>query len=144
MAEQFEIAAWRHVRVAEALHSLHEHDDAGYHCGVAGENALKALLQKAGLESHWVGLGVNLRNTPMRGHFPTLHALVQGVRAEIASSAHGRYASAISGIVLDPSFAVRFSGWHIDIRYADTMYTPVSGAVCAQWLEDAHDLVLAI
>jgi hypothetical protein len=144
MAEQYEVAAWRHVRTAEKLLAELEYDDSGYHAGIAGENIVKALLQNSGLEAYWQSLAIPMQQTPMRGHFPKLHSMISQVRADIASSASGRQSANPSAVVLDPSFANRFAGWDINIRYADTTCTPVSKAVSETWLADAHDLILTI
>ena len=152
MAEQFDIAAWRHHRVAETLEILAELDDAGYHFGVCGENAVKYALWAAGVQAAWIRAGAavgkspaqSLKRTPMRGHFPTLKSLINKTRAEISIYATGRHAAPIAAMVLDPSFAGRFADWHIDIRYADAAHTPVSALKCATWHRDADDFVLAL
>ncbi len=152
MAEQYGVAALRHQRVAGSLELGAELDDAGYHFGVCGENALKYALWASGVESAWICIGAtrgmsaraSLRTTPMRGHFPTLATLVQQTQAEIALYATGRFSGPISAVVLSPSFSRRFSGWNINIRYADNQYTPVSSQTCAAWHADADDLVFSL
>jgi hypothetical protein len=152
MAEQFDIAAWRHHRVGESLEAIGELDDAGYHFGVCGENAVKYALWASGVRAAWLSAGAatgkspsqSLKGTPMRGHFPTLTSLVRKVQTEIAVHATGRHAGPIMATLLNPSFSSRFAGWDIDIRYADPHYTPVTPATCSSWHGDADDLVLAI
>ena len=77
MAEQYEVAAWRHLGVGEKLLAQQEIDDAGYHFGVSGENSLKAMLQLAGLEAHWLAAGIRLNRTAMRAHFPNIQSLTK-------------------------------------------------------------------
>ncbi len=152
MAEQYEVAAWRHHRVAELLVAGGELDDAGYHFGVCGETAVKHLLWASGVEAAWIAIGATggktpdaaLKGTPMRRHFPTLQKLSADVRNEILLYGKGRYAAAINSFVIDPAFSKRFSGWNINIRYADGAFTPVSKATCDAWQRDADDLVLAL
>jgi len=152
LAEQYEVAAWRHHRVGELLVAAGELDDAGYHFGVCGETAVKHLLLASGVEAAWIAIGAAtgktvteaLNKTPMRKHFPTLKKLVVNVQGEIAMYARGRYSPTITSLVLDPEFSKRFSGWDINIRYADQNSTPVSKAKCAEWQRDADDFVLAL
>lgn len=144
MAEQYGVAAWRHHDVAETLEHLGFLDDAGYHFGVCGENAVKHSLRAAGVESVWVAAKISLKKTPMKQHFPTLKSFVKRAQADIAVNAQGRFAAAVASLVLDPSFANRFNGWHINIRYADTTNTPVAGGTCSGWHTDADDLVLGL
>lgn len=151
MAEQFDIAAWRHHRVGEALEAIGELDDAGYHFGLCGENALKYALWASGVCAAWITAGAasrktpaqSLIGTPMRGHFPSFANLVRKAQAEIAVHAKGRYAGPVMSTLLDPGFSSRFAGWDIDIRYADPRYTPVTAASCTAWHQDADVLVLA-
>jgi|HubBroStandDraft_4_1064222.scaffolds.fasta_scaffold487716_2 hypothetical protein len=152
MAEQFDIAAWRHHRVGESLEVMGELDDAGYHFGVCGENAVKYALWASGVHAAWISAGAaigksrsrSLQGTPMRGHFPSLVSFVRKAQTEIAVHATGRYAGAVMSTLLAPSFSSRFAGWDINIRYADPRYTPVTPATCTSWHVDADDLVLAI
>src|SRR4051794_13118464 len=103
MAEQFDIAAWRHHRVGETLEVMGELDDAGYHFGVCGENALKYALWASGVYAAWITAGAaigkspseSLRGTPMRSHFPSVATLVRKAQTEIAVHATGRYAGPI-------------------------------------------------
>lgn len=152
MAEQYDVAAWRHHRVGEMLENGAELDDAGYHFGVCGENAVKYALWASGVQAAWIRIGAgqgksvrdSLTGTPMRGHFPTLTTLVQQTRSNIAVHATGRFSGPVAAIVLSPNFIQRFAGWSIDIRYADTQHTPVSSQTCTAWHADADDLVLSL
>lgn len=148
MAEQYDVAAWRHQRAAEALEGANEYDDAAYHYGLVGETAIKHALRASGCEAAWLANRTGktdkskLRDTPMRAHVQDLAAVVTQTAAEIALFATGRLAQPITLHVLSPSFQNRFKGWHIDIRYADPTYTPVTAATLAQLRADAADLLL--
>jgi len=140
MVERYDVAAGRHLRVARHLERHGEIDDAAYHYGVVGEVAVKHALRASGVESRWQ----SLKETPMRGHFPSLQSKVSAVRADIAAFATGRLAGPIQREVLGPAFAGRYAGWHIDIRYADDALTPVDRTRCAAWARDAEALILAL
>lgn len=142
--EQFDIAAARHHHVGELLHQQNEFDDAGYHYGVCGENAVKHALRAAGVEAAWIALGTNLRRTPMRAHFATLTGLVSAFQADIALHASGRHAGLISAYIASPAFGAMFANWSIDIRYADASCTPVPVEACEQWADDATNLMLQL
>lgn len=144
MAEQYDVAAWRHHSVAEKLEEAGDLDDAGYHFGVCGETAVKQALRASGVEANWIAAGISLKRTPMLQHFPTLTTFVTRSRNDIAVFAVGRHAAPITGIILDVSFLQRFSGWHINIRYADLSYTPVSSGICGAWHQDADELILGL
>ena len=138
--------------MAELLLEHGEVDDAAYHFGICGENAVKQMLRLAGVEAAWITAGAAngktprqaLANTPMRGHFPSLVNLVQAAQQDIALYATGRYSAHISSLVLSSSFKFRFAGWEINIRYADSVCTPVTQQDCSAWNADADDLVLAL
>lgn len=49
MTERYDIAAERHHRVAAQLEANGETDDAAYHYGLVGENALKYGLLTSGV-----------------------------------------------------------------------------------------------
>lgn len=144
MTEQYNVAAVRHLRVGELLANRQEGDDAAYHCGIAGETAIKWALQQAGCAAQWTAAKVKPKKTPMNKHFASaggVHELVDQCRVEIGMWASGRLAAPIHALVLDPSFAHRFKGWSIDIRYADSTLTPVAVADVERFLTDATDLV---
>jgi hypothetical protein len=142
MTEQYQVAAWRHHETAEALQGRGFLDDAGYHYGVSGENSVKYALQASGVEAGWLHVNVNLLGTPMRAHFPKIQTLCDQAKAHIAMYATGRLAGAISNKISDISFSGKFVGWNINIRYADTDFTPVDPAVCSGWESDSLDLLL--
>lgn len=148
MVERYGRAAEQHIDAGDRLRLHNMLDDAGYHFGVSGENSVKYALEVSGMQSKWVqdgaarGLSRNesLMGTPMRGHFPRLKDLIVRVRSEIAINATGRHAAPILAKVLSTSFDSVFSGWDIQIRYADTTCTPISPADCTRWKADAEDL----
>jgi hypothetical protein len=144
MTEQYEIAALRHFDVAELLLAQLHLDDAGYHFGIAGENALKHALQSAGMEQFWQNNGVGPNKTPMRKHYPHLEPSVVAEEQMILAHAQGRLASPLAQLISAPNHGSRFNNWSIDIRYADTICTPVPAASCAQWQEDAADMLLRL
>lgn len=130
MAEQFALAALRHLQTAELLESSGRTDDAAYHYGLAGENAVKQTLVSSGIAA--IPLPHHLRK-----HFDTqLHTAIANAAAAITALASGRLAADVqSGI-----FNQRFVGWSITIRYADTDY-PVTAQNLAAWKADAVHLV---
>ncbi|WP_295437712.1 hypothetical protein [uncultured Thiodictyon sp.] len=141
MTEQYDVAAARHHRVAEHLEMNGEIDDAAYHYGLVGENALKYALCKSGVAGVWNGARMKPRNTPMGKHLPSLTSAIQGFITDIQLHAVGRVGAELQAVVGDPAFVSRFQGWSLDIRYADHTCTPVSLVDCQRWSLDA-DLVL--
>jgi hypothetical protein len=129
MAEQYDVAAGRHLQVGRNLLQHKDFDNAGYHLGVSGECALKYGLLKAG-------------TSIPRKHFRSLAGeAAKEVASRSAAFATGRISAPIVAIVSDPSFPQRFRGWSINIRYADTSCTPVTRADCDRWCKDASELV---
>ncbi len=141
MPERFELAAARHLRVGTVLFSANEIDDAAYHFGVGGENAIKHALRSCGLEAVWAAQGKSPHETPMRKHFPNLTNLVLSAQNDIALNATGRLAQAVQQEVIGGNFGQRYGGWSIDIRYADDAKTPVSNLDCTKWKSDTEELV---
>jgi hypothetical protein len=152
MTEQYDVAAWRHLNAAGELERACQYDDAAYHFGLAGENAIKQILRASLVEAAWLAIGRAhgqqsrraLANTPMRGHIPTLQNLVTASRPAILAFAVGRHAGLARTELFGPGFLTMLRGWSIDIRYADTDYTPVAPATCRRWGRDAADLVLKL
>jgi hypothetical protein len=152
MPENFAVAAERHLRVGELLFKAEEYDDAGYHFGVCGEILVKHALREAGVEREWILSGAalgkspkkTLLSTPMRRHLPELTSVMPNFQTEIALYMSGRFSPAVTSLILVPSFIARFGGWHIDIRYADPLYTPVDRATCQRWYDDATDFFLGL
>lgn len=141
MTEQYDVAAARHHRVAEHLAANGEIDDAAYHYGLVGENALKHALRRSGVAAVWGAAGKKPRNTPMGKHLPPLTAEIQAFIGDIHLYAAGRIGAALQAVVSDPAFANRFQGWSLHIRYADNQCTPVDPIDCQRWALDS-DLVL--
>lgn len=141
MSEQYLVAAKRHYDVGEMLMANGANDDAGYHFGLSGETAIKAMLQLSGIETGWLGSGKSPRKTPMRSHLPQIKTLITMAQAEIQQYAQGRLAGEVTRVMLDPAFSARFDKWMISIRYADTQCTPVKDADCARWRRDALDML---
>jgi hypothetical protein len=135
MAERYDVAAKRHFDVADLLEKQGELDDAGYHYGLVGENALKHALR--------VCLSKSVKGRD--GHFPDLKAAIIGFQGDIAvfasGSGIGKY---LYELINDPTFAARFGGWNIDIRYADDRRTPVAQADCARWGNDAAGFMVKL
>ena len=138
MTERYSVAAERHHRVAVRLEADGETDDAAYHYGLVGENALKYGLFKSGVAQAWDSGGIKRTNTPMGKHFPKLTPIIRDLIADIRLFASGRIGAQIQSVVDDSAFAGRFQGWSIDIRYADDQCTPVDPADCARWAQDAE------
>lgn len=132
MAERYDVAAKRHFDVADLLEKRGELDDAGYHYGLVGENALKHALR--------VCLSKSVKGRD--GHFPNLTAAISVFQTDIAAFASGSgIGRHLYQLTNDPTFAGRFGDWKIDIRYADDQCTPVSPADCARWGGDAEDFM---
>ena len=148
MTEQYDIAADRHYRVAEQLETSGEIDDAAYHYGLVGENSLKHAMRNAGVANQWSQPRKKARQTPMGKHLPALTLEMQNFASDIHLFATGRIGARLQSILNDPTFGALFSGWSIDIRYADTQYTPVNAGDCQRWGQDArfvlHRLVLMV
>lgn len=131
MPEQFDIAARRHFATAETLEAEGRLDDAGYHYGLAGENAVKqSCIAACGpltkdLKQHFVG---GLRQAIQ------LSQAVSGVLAT------GRLCGGLAADLRANTFASRFDGWDIQIRYAHTDF-PVDSARVATWKADAIALL---
>jgi hypothetical protein len=140
VVEQYDRAAVRHYQVADLLEREGETDDAAYHYGLVGENALKHALVQAGVWAAWQLAGQKRGNTPMGKHLPNLTNSLQHVIGDIQRNASGRHGAALNAVVSDPTFAGRFQGWCIDIRYADDGCTPVAKADCQRWANDADHL----
>lgn len=145
MVEQYDVAARRHQRSAEILESANECDDAGYHYGLVGEMAIKHALRASGCEAKWLRSGpkshAKLRATPMGAHVQDMGARISEASQVIRLFASGRLAQPIMSLLLHPSFQARFKGWHINIRYADTMHTPVSATDLERYRADAAELL---
>lgn len=136
MADQYGVAALRHLGTAEALEVKGRLEDAGYHYGIAGETAVKASLERAGVainkEFWW-----HLDDKPNKS---LLHA-IQNSAQVLSLLASGRLGG---GLVADLDAGVlttRFAGWSIKIRYADTDFCPVDASNLAAWKVDAVALV---
>lgn len=140
MTERYDVAANRHHRVGDRLLDG-EPDDAAYHYGLVGENALKHGLSSSGIADAWATAGLKVRDSPMRKHLPNLTIAIQAFSSEIPLYAHGRIGAQIQAVVNDPAFADRFQGWSIDIRYADDQCTPVTQNDCERWARDADYLL---
>lgn len=146
--ERYDVAAERHHRVAELLVALNETDDAAYHYGLVGENALKHALRASGAERAWEEEGVEQKKNPMKKHMPDSAALITALFEGNASYATGRYGEKIWSVLAHPDFNDILNGWMLDIRYADARCTPVDSGDCRRWAQDAdfllRELVLMI
>lgn len=144
MTERYDMAAERHQRVGARLEQLGETDDAAYHYGLVGENALKHALRHSGVEAAWTTAGLTRYNTPMGKHFPKLTSEFAGFSSDITLYATGPTGAKLASLINDPSFMDHFSHWSIDIRYADDQHTPVAPQICRQWGDDADDFLLKL
>lgn len=141
LPEQYQIAAYRHFEAAELLDANSMRDDAAYHLGVSGENAIKYAMQAAGLEAHWDGSNIRKNNQPMRGHWGTLQAKIDSERDNINLIATGRRSASLRSLVNSGPIQ-QFLGWGIDIRYADSGLVPVSDADHTRWHSDAQNFLI--
>lgn len=131
MPEQFDIAARRHLGAAVALEAGGYLDDAGYHFGLVGENAVKYAVVTA--------CGSLPRS--LRQHFalPLRNAISNS--AEVASVLmNGRLSLGLAQDIQNGSFNRRFDQWNIAIRYADSSH-PVTTALVSAWRTDALALI---
>jgi len=108
MTERYSVAAERHHRVAVRLEADGEIDDAAYHYGLVGENALKYGLLKSGVVPAWDAGGIKRTNTPMGKHFPKLTPIIRDFIADIRLFASGRIGAQIQSVVDDPAFLADF------------------------------------
>jgi hypothetical protein len=141
MTERFDVAANRHHRVGDRLAADGETDDAAYHYGLVGENALKHGLSSSGVAAALDAAKVKRKVSPMWKHFPKLTSAIETFSGYVPLYALGRIGAQMQAVVGDPAFATRFQGWSIDIRYADDQCTPVAPNDCERWARDADDLL---
>lgn len=133
MPERYDVAAVRHLAVGEVLENRGDLDDAGYHYGLVGENAVKHALRASGVEQVWLTARLRRNRTPMGRHVPGMHAALVDFQHDIEKHATGRLGGVLKTAVSDPTFAARLDGWSINIRYADDGCTPVNEADCRRW-----------
>ncbi len=141
MPEQYQVAAYRHFEAAELLATNGMRDDAAYHLGVSGENAIKYAMQAAGLEAYWNSCGIKQHQQPMRGHWGVLQQKVENERNNINIFATGRRSAPLQNLVNSGTIN-QFSGWGIDIRYADCGLVPISEADHERWHSDAQEFLI--
>ncbi len=137
MAEQFCVAALRHLDTAELLEREGKLDDAGYHYGLAGETAVK----------HAVATACSFFPSDLRTHFnhrskPLTEAILDSQAVTVVLE-NGRLGGGLARDLELRQFASRFDKWHINIRYADTDY-PVNEALVAAWKADAVALLAGV
>jgi hypothetical protein len=126
VAEQFDVAAVRHFESGEYLEAGGHLDDAGYHYGISAENAVKNALRQAGL-------------SPIRGHWADLQGKIHKAQPKIDLFAAGRRAGPLRRLAArSPGY---FARWHINIRYADPRFVPVSAASLAAWKAEAANFL---
>ncbi len=140
MSEKFDVAAHRHFAAAEHLEHGGHTDDAAYHYGICGENAVKSAMRDAGLESHWSNISkAVLWNSPMKGHWGKLSDKLSTASMDINTYAAGRRADALRALASRTTPV--FDGWDIDIRYADSRFVPVNEASLESWKNDAATFI---
>ena len=134
MAEQFNVAALRHLATADQLERKGRLDDAAYHYGVAGEAAVKEAFVRAGIKhprKHW---------DPLEGK--SLRHKIESIGNLAVLLRNGRLGGvALADDLDDGKFSYRFDGWSLDIRYAHTDHCPVDAEKLAAWKDDAALLV---
>ncbi len=129
MPEQFDVAARRHLDTAEILEAEGRLDDAGYHYGLAGENAVKQSIVAA--------CGPLTKEMRLFVHFDTaLKAAIPKWLEVSGVLASGRLGGGLAADMKAGTFDSRFDGWNINIRYADTHF-PVDPSRVAAWKADA-------
>ena len=131
MAERFDVAARRHLDTAELLEGEGMLDDAGYHYGLVGENAVKqSVVMVCG------SLPADLRK-----HFSgDLIAAIQGSVLVAGLLTNGRLGGGLARDLHSGKFTGRFDKWGIHIRYADSHY-PVTAKLVRTWKADAVALL---
>jgi hypothetical protein len=131
MPEQFDIAARRHLDTAESLEIEGRLDDAGYHYGLAGENAVKQSIVTA----------CGSLPKALRKHFDVgLRDAIQASQEVLGLLANGRLGGGLAADLQTGNIMFRFDKWDIRIRYADTDY-PVDPGRVASWKADAIALL---
>lgn len=141
MPEQYQIAAYRHFETAEILAKNKMRDDAAYHLGVSGENAVKYAMQNAGLQNHWNMAGIRPGSQPMRGHWGELQAKICAEINTINLFATGRRSAALRRLASSGTIS-SFNGWNINIRYADSALVPISQEDHDRWHSDAMQFLI--
>lgn len=139
MTERYDVAAWRHLTTAQSLMTSSNIDDAGYHLGISAETCLKHAITVIGLAPNLHSLN---QQNPMRAHIPRIGPLLVNAKALIVASASGRAAAPLIAVISRPGFTNMFSGWSIDIRYADSTLCPVAAASVSAWQQDAEQLLM--
>jgi len=133
MPEQFDVAARRHLDTAELLEAEGRLEDAGYHYGLVGENAVKQSIVAA--------CGPLTKRMGLFAHFDTpLKTAIQQSEDVSGVLASGRLSGGLAIEIAAGTFASRFDGWNINIRYADTDF-PVDSRRVATWKADAIALL---
>ena len=136
MAEQFGVAALRHLESAELLELNGRAEDAGYHYGVAGEAAIKESLQRASIViTRDLRKHINDRSGPLQIN-------VEAACHVLAVLSSGHLGGLATDLATPGTLPARFKGWSLDIRYADTSF-PVGESELAAWKADAVHLVNA-
>lgn len=103
MPEQFDVAARRHLDTADILEAEGRLDDAGYHYGLVGENAVKqSIVAVCGPLTKKMGLFV---------HFDTaLKAAIEQSQDVLGVLASGRLGGGLAAEMSAGTFASRFDG----------------------------------
>jgi len=133
MAERFDVAARRHLDTAELLEREGMIEDAGYHYGLVGENAVKQSIVMA--------CGGGPLSRVFWKHFGSgLHEALQTDLDAAVLLANGRLGGGLALDRIAGQFGSRFRYWHVNIRYADTAF-PVQSTQIAAWKADAVALL---
>lgn len=137
MAEQFDVAALRHLQSAARLEEAGQLDDAGYHYGIAGETAVKQSVVKAiGHLPKKLRKHINERGT-------TLQEAVKLYYQFNLVMSNGRLGGALARELANDTLVNRFVNWSLNIRYADTDHCPINQNNLMQWKSDAITLINA-
>lgn len=131
MADQFDIAARRHLDTAETLERDGKLDDAGYHYGLAGETAVKQSIK----------LACGSLPVALLRHFavPLRDAIKSSTEVSNVLKS-GRLGGGLAADLGAGLFESRFDNWNVRIRYADSDF-PVNAALVATWKADAVALM---
>ena len=131
MPEQYDVAARRHLDTAESLEIGGRLEDAGYHYGLAGENAVKQSI---------VAACGNLPKALHRHFDVALRDAIQSSQQVLSLLANGRLGGGLARDLQAGNFTFRFDKWDIKIRYADSDW-PVDPGRVAAWKADAIALL---
>lgn len=136
MVEKFGDAALRHLGTAEVLEDEGRIDDAAYHYGLVGETALKAAVESA-IAPLPKQLLKHINQRDNNGNDVSLQTSIVNYARSAKLLANGRLGGALLSDLTHTLLNLRFTGWSLNIRYADSDCCPVSDGDLAVWKADA-------